>query len=174
MLKELNMLKPFFESPNSEFNVRQIARILKIAPATASKELKALTSSKVLLENKERGFNLYRARLEDDSYKDLKVFYNIKKMKGSGVIEEINKFYLKPTIILYGSFSKGTYVEQSDIDLVVVSENEKQFTKLKEFEKKLGREIQLFVVKDLKDLKNKFLIANVLNGIVLQGEIRWT
>ena len=35
MFKELNILKVFFESPNKEFNVREIARIVKIAPAQA-------------------------------------------------------------------------------------------------------------------------------------------
>ena len=51
MFKEINTLKPFFEDPTNEFNVREIARILKITPATASKRLKLL---------KKQGFLKYR------------------------------------------------------------------------------------------------------------------
>ena len=40
MFKELNTMKIFLEEPNREFNIREASRILKIAPATASKELK--------------------------------------------------------------------------------------------------------------------------------------
>lgn len=172
MFKELNILKAFFESPNKEFNVREIARIMKKAPATVSKELKILSKESILRERKDRRFNFYRADLESLSYRDLKIFYNIRKIRSSGIIDELNKTYLKPTIILFGSAAHGIDTETSDIDFVVISEKTKEFP-AKEFEKKLNREIQTFVVKNIKDLKNKHLISNVLNGIVLQGELTW-
>src|SRR3989338_8766749 len=100
MFKELNIMKLFFESPTREFNVREIARILKISPATASKELKML-EKKVLLKSKtQKTFNFYKADMENDSYRDLKMYYNIRKIKDSGMIESLNKFYLKPTIVM--------------------------------------------------------------------------
>ncbi|MEK6835076.1 MAG: winged helix-turn-helix domain-containing protein, partial [Nanoarchaeota archaeon] len=99
MFKELNILNIFFEEPSREFNVREVARIIKIAPATASKELKSLSKLGILKERKERIFNLYKANLENDYYKDIKVFYSLRKIKNSGFLEEINKFYLKPAVI---------------------------------------------------------------------------
>ena len=174
MFKEINTIKPFFESPNKEFGVREISRIIKVSPATASNELKELSKKGVLIIKEERGFSLYRANLESDLYKDIKVFYNLRKIKDSGILNEINNFYLKPTIILFGSFSNGLDNEKSDIDLTIISEKTKEFPKLKEFETKLKRELHFFIVKDLKDLKNTNLINNVLNGIVIQGEIKWT
>lgn len=173
MLDNLNTLKIFFESPLKEFNVRGIARILEIAPATASKQLKKFAKKQVLIEKKERGFNLYKANLEGVFYHDLKVFYNLTKIRKSGIIESLNKFYFKPIIILFGSFAKATDIAESDIDLAIISENKKDFPELKEFENKLKREIQLFVVKDLKEIKNKYLLNNILNGIVIQGEVKW-
>ncbi len=173
MFKELNMLKVFFESPNKDFNVREIARILKIAPATASSKLKNFANKGLLKERSERNLLIYKANLEKEEYRDFKVYYNIRKIKESGLIEELNKFYIKPSIILFGSASFGLDTEDSDIDLVVISEKDKEFTKLDKYEKSFNRRLQLFVIKDIKDLKNKHLINNVLNGIVIQGELKW-
>lgn len=173
MFKELNILKIFFESPTKEFNVREVARNLKIAPATASTQLKKFSKKGILKERKERTLNLYKADLENEDYRNIKRFYNIKKINGSGLIEELNKFYLKPTIILFGSASDGVDIEDSDIDLLIISEKTKEFKQINKFEKKFNRKIQLFIVKNIKDLKNKHLINNVINGVKIQGEIKW-
>lgn len=173
MLNKMNILKLFFEEPSREFNVRELARIIKISPATASKKLKKLAKQGLLNERKERIFNLYKANLENDSYKDLKIHYNIRKIKDSGLLEALNKFYLKPTVVLYGSASRGEDTETSDFDLLVISEKTKEFPELNKFEKKIERGLQVFIVKNIGRLRNKYLINNILNGIVLQGTIKW-
>ena len=172
MFKELNTLKIFLENPTKEFSVREVARILKISPATASNRLREFAKRSVLIERKERMLKLYKANVESDLYKDIKIFYNIRKLKESGLIDELNKFYLKPTIVLFGSYSKGLDTETSDIDILVISEKRKLIN-LTKFEKKLKRKIQLFVVEDVKELKNEHLINSVLNGITLQGMVKW-
>ena len=101
MFKELNTLAVFLDLPNQEFNVREIARILKISPATASKELLKFAKKGVLKERKERGFNFYKANPESDLYRDIKVFYNLRRLRESGFVDFLNKFYLKPAIILF-------------------------------------------------------------------------
>ncbi len=173
MLKELNILKSFFEEPIREFNVREMARIIRISPATASKDLKSLMKSGILKGRKERTATLYRANLESDLYRDLKVFYNVRKIRESGLLEALDSFYLKPAVVLFGSAAFGMDTETSDFDLVVVSENTKEFRDLKNFEQRIKREIQLFVVNEIKDLRNGHLINNVLNGVVIQGRIKW-
>jgi len=173
MFKELNIIRIFFEEPNREFNVREVARILKIAPATASSQLKELAREKLLKEKKERNLIIYKANLDEEKYEDLKVYYNIKKIKDSGLIEELNKFYVKPTIVLFGSASFGLDTEDSDIDLVILSEKTEEFSKKEKYEKIIKRRLQLFIIKNIKDLKNEHLINNVLNGIVIQGELKW-
>ncbi len=173
MFEELNTLKPFFDEPNKEFSVREIGRILKIAPATASKMLKEFSKENILKERKERRFNFYKANLEERLYNDIKVFYTIRKIKESGLMDSINRFYLKPIIILFGSAAYGLDTETSDLDFLIVSENTKKIENLDKFEKILKRRIQLFIVKDIKDLKNDHLINNVINGIKIQGEIKW-
>lgn len=174
MFKELNILEVFFESSTKELDVREVAKAVKITPATASKKLKKFAKQGILKYKKERILDLYAANLESDSYKDLKVYYSITKLRKSGLIEELNKFYIKPTVILFGSVAHGLDTETSDIDLVVVSERAKDFPEKEVFGKRLGRVIQIFAVKKLQGLRNPHLINSALNGIVLQGELQWT
>lgn len=171
MFKELNILKLFFEEPAREFNVREIARILKISPATASKKLKKLNVHSFLKFRKERILDLYKANFDSEEYKDLKIYYTIRKLKTSNFINEINKFYLFPTIILFGSCSKGEDIESSDIDLVIISEKTKIFPELKKFEKIFKKEIQIFNIRKISEIPNKHLINNILNGITIQGGV---
>ncbi|MCK5334036.1 MAG: nucleotidyltransferase domain-containing protein [Candidatus Aenigmarchaeota archaeon] len=173
MFKELNNMKFFFKHPNKELNVREASRIMDLSPATTSKRLKLLASQKLLKSRKDRLLTLYRANIESEFYQDLKIFYNIRIIRESGLLKALNEFYMKPTIVLFGSAAYGTDTETSDFDIVVLSEKAKEFPQEQKFEKKLKRKIQLFVVKDLNDLSNKHLANNVLNGIVLQGEIQW-
>ncbi len=172
MFRELCTMRLFFEEPTREFNVREAARILKISPATTSKELKQLAKTGLLKKRKERILDLYSANIENDFYRDMKIFYNIRKLRDSGLIDALNKYYLKPAILLFGSASLGMDNETSDFDLLVVSEKTQHFSG-KEFEKKLNRKLQIFCVKDIKDLKNEHLINNVLNGITIQGRVKW-
>lgn len=173
MFKEMNVIKVFFENPLKEYSVRELARLVKIAPATASKNLKLAKELNLLKYRKEHNIDLYSANIENTYYRDLKVYYTIRKIRESGLIETLNIEYIKPTIILFGSASIGTDVSDSDIDLVLISEKTIEFKKRVDYEKKLGKELHLIIVKNLKEIKNIHLINNVLNGIVLQGEIKW-
>ena len=174
MFKELNILRLFFESPTKEFNVRELARILKISPATSSSELKKFAKNGILVKRKERILDLYKSNLDNELYKDLKTFYNIRRIKDVGLLDALNNFYLKPAIVLFGSSSFGLDAETSDWDIFVLSENTKEFPDLKKFEDKMKKPIQIFAAKNIRDLKNPHLINNVLNGIKLQGKIEWT
>ena len=59
MFKNMNTIRIFLENPSREFNVRELARILKISPATASKNLQELEKKGILKKRKERMLKLY-------------------------------------------------------------------------------------------------------------------
>jgi predicted nucleotidyltransferase len=173
MFKELNIMRPFFDRPEKDFAVREFAKETGITPATASRQLKEMKEAGLLSYRKERILDLYKANFDSASYRDLKAYYNIRKIRESGLLEALDGFYLKPAVLLFGSAAFGMDTSTSDFDIVVISENTKAFPETAKFEKKLGREIQLFVVKDIRALKNDHLVNSALNGIVLQGEIKW-
>jgi predicted nucleotidyltransferase len=173
MFENSNILKIFFETPSKEFNVREIARLAKVAPSTASLILKKLNKLSILKERKERIYLLYKANLKSSLYKDMKIFYNIRKIKDSGLIESLNKFYPSPTIILFGSCSFGMDIESSDMDILIVSNSPKPFPEIKKFNRKLNKTLHIFSVKKVEDLMNEHLINNIADGILLHGIIKW-
>jgi len=173
MFNELNTLKIFFKEPTREYNIREVARIIKKAPATISKELDKYQKKGILQERKERMLKLYRANIENELYKDVKVFFLLREIKESGLLEELNNFYLKPTIILFGSGAQGRDTETSDIDLCIISEKIQTKPSIQIFEKRLKRPVQLIVTENIKGIKNKQLIINIINGIVIQGKLKW-
>jgi len=73
------------------------------------------------------------------------------------------------TIILFGSYSKGEDVFDSDIDIAIVGVKEKTLN-LKKFEGFLKREINLNFYQSFKDI-HKDLKNNLFNGIILSGRI---
>lgn len=172
MFKEINTLKPFLEEPNREFHVREAASLISLSPATASKKLKLFTKLKILKHRKERIYDLYKANLENNAFTDLKTYYTINKIRQS-LIPALNKFYLKPTIVLFGSAAFGLDTKESDIDLLIISENIKDFPSKKKYQQKLNRNLQIFAHNALKQVKNKHLLNSMINGVVLQGEIEW-
>jgi predicted nucleotidyltransferase len=172
MFKNMDTLKLFFDHPTMEYNIREVARKLKVSPVTASKNLSELAKASVLKERSERVLILYKANIESQLYRDMKIFYNIRKIRDSGIMEKMDRIYMKPAVILFGSAAYGNDTETSDFDIAIISEKNKAHD-FSVFEKKMGRHVQIFAVKDLKELKNEHLINNILNGIVLQGELVW-
>jgi predicted nucleotidyltransferase len=170
MFNEFNTLKLFFDEPNREFNVREVARLLKVSPPTVSTRLKGFAKVGVLKYRKERMLDLYKANLDSEDYINLKVFYLVKGLKDVGLMDYLNKVYLKPVIVLFGSGADGLDTEMSDVDLLIVSEKTK-VVDCKKFERKLKRKVHLVVVENLKKLKNEHLLNNVLNGVRVQGRL---
>lgn len=170
----MDVLKLFLENPQVKYHIREVARLLKISPMTARKELIKLSKKGLLTAKKERMYIVYSADTESEEFRLNAMFYMIKKLHNTGVLSCI-EIELKPeAIVLFGSVAKGEYSPKSDIDIFVISEIKKKIN-LEKFEIKLGRKIQLFIYtyKEFESMKsrNKELLNNILNGIVLSGHL---
>ena len=92
--------------------------------------------------------------------------------KSTGKLNEfaksLEKVLINPTIILFGSLTKSE--AKRDSDIVIFSD--KKEIDLKKFENKFKMSIQLFWFKSIKDIKNKKLTNNIINGYTLNGRIR--
>ena len=97
-----------------------------------------------------------------------KKLFNIKSLYQSGLINFLKIELSNPSIIVFGSYSKGEDTEDSDIDLFIESPSRKEIN-LNEFENKLKRHIQMFRHNKITEIKNKDLINNIINGVLLNG-----
>ncbi len=167
------ILKCFMEDTEKEFYVREIAKLVKKSPTTVSKYLDRLKGRGILRSRIKFNHLLFRANKENYAFKDLKIYYNIKKLRSSGLIDYLVEEFNSPeAIVLFGSFRKAEDIPGSDIDLLIITPIKKEI-KLEKFKKKLGRDIQLFLFskKEINKMKlrNKNLLNNLINGIVLCG-----
>ena len=169
MLKIINSLCPFIEDCYNEIGVREYSRIMKITPPTASKLLKELELEGLLKKRIDRGYLLFRANREDSTLIDLSKIYWKQKIKD--IIEYINSQLYDPTIILFGSLTKLETKKDSDIDLAIFTNINKNIN-LEKFEKSSKRKIQLFKFKSISNINSKELKMNILNSYIIQGVIK--
>lgn len=168
MLKIFNELSPFIEDCYREIGIREYSRIMGITPPTASKILKKFESEKLLKKREDKRYLLFRTDRQSDILKDLSRIYWKQKLKK--LINYLNQEFHDPSIILFGSLAKLEAKKDSDIDLAILSNINKNFN-LGRYEKLLQRNIQLFVFKSLDNIKKELRI-NILNGYLIQGEIK--
>ncbi|MEA3329906.1 MAG: nucleotidyltransferase domain-containing protein [Nanoarchaeota archaeon] len=170
------ILKLFIKEPNTEFHIRQIAKLLKKSPTTISKYLKNYEKKEILESTKKFNHLLFKANIEGKKFKRVKLNYNLESIEKSNLIDFLEEKFKHPrAIVLFGSFAKAENINESDIDILVVSPTKIDTNKieLNKFENEIGNEIQLFAYtpKEIKKLKltNKELLNNWINGIVLHG-----
>lgn len=165
------ILKFFIKNPEKEFHVRQIAKLIKKSPTTTSKYLKEFEKRDVLNSEKKLNHLLFKANVKNPEFKQLKLNYNLNLLHDSGILDFLVKQFNYPeAIVLFGSFSKAENISSSDIDLLIISPSKKE-VRLEKFEEELNHKIQIFVKskKDIKKMKNKELLNQWINGIVIYG-----
>ena len=160
----------FFLNPTIKLRVRQIERQTKTSLPSVIRYTKELENEEILKSEKFSNVNVFSANRVSKKYLLEKKLFNIKKLFDVKLINNIIKEYDNAPIILFGSYSRGEDIENSDIDLYIESLNKKELD-LKEFEDKLKRNIQIFKHKNLEEIKNKELANNIINGITLNGFI---
>ena len=172
MERKLTILKVFFEDPNRKFSIRQLSRILKINHTTVREHLNKLSKEGFLSSKKEGVYSFYKLIINNKSL-NLKLYYNLEKIRKSEIIEDLEKEYDLPVIVLFGGYASAMDDNTSDIDLCLISNIEKEFLTEK-YEKKLNRKISIHkfdnAAWEKTKKENSGLINNICNGLVLSGE----
>lgn len=168
MLEIINNLKPFFEDCYRRISVREYSKLVEISPPTASKILSNFNKEGFLSQEKYRNYIFYYANKNNQIFIELSRIYW--KIKLEELTDFLNKNLANPTIILFGSLSKAEAKQDSDIDICVIGK--KKELNLADFEKILKRKIQLFFFNSIKEIKNKELLNNIINGHILEGRLK--
>ena len=173
METKINILKPFFENPNKDFQIRELSRLLKINHTTIRQYLIRLVKEDLIEIKKGKPYDYFRAKI-NKKFLDFKLFFNLEKLRKAILIEQIEKDYDYPVIILFGSYSSATDDSDSDIDLFVLTEINK-YRDYSKFEAGLNRKIAIHLFSkekfNLAKNKNPNLLNNIINGIALSGKL---
>ncbi|MBI4015270.1 MAG: nucleotidyltransferase domain-containing protein [Candidatus Aenigmarchaeota archaeon] len=168
------ILRVFFNDPNpagTGFQLRQIGRIVKITPKSVAKYLNELANEGLIIKSEHSIYKypVYWPNRSSTDFLFLKKMDNILSIKESGLIDFLDRNCMPDAIVLFGSFSRGEDVKESDIDLFMVAK-EKQLD-IAKFEKYLDKQINIIWEENFNRL-SKELRNNIINGIVLHGYLK--
>ena len=164
----LKVLEFFFVNPMKNFHEREVMRKSKISKGSANKILRRLAKLDFLTREERGRMVFYKLNIKNAVVRQFKILYNIWNL--TGLVDELKQNSKK--IILFGSCSEGTDVEESDIDLLILTE-EKRFVKegISNFNKKNERKISPIIVDVNEFIKlrkeDKPLYEKIDRGIVL-------
>lgn len=171
------ILSHFLANPNTSFHIKQLARILKVSPASVSSAVKSFEKDG-LLSKEEKGLaHIYRLDSDNSMVTPLKKAYGIAFVLSSKPKEIFLE--VDPNIIslaLFGSYAEGSFDEKSDIDFLVVTgaRKEKLINAAKRLEDELEKEVSLSVLKlsqwrDMVEKGDAFYKRIAENHILLYG-----
>lgn len=170
---EHRVLKAFMNDPLEGFSLRGISEMIKLGLPSVSRYVRSLYDAKLVRKEDVRGNVIWFANRESESFKKRKIAEWIVELEDCGLLDFLDEKLSFPSVILFGSCALGEDIMGSDLDLCIVSEEKS--VDLEKFEKKIGRDIQVFEFNRKKFLKlekkNNELWKNIINGVVLRGRI---
>jgi predicted nucleotidyltransferase len=169
MLENYNkykILKIFLFNPSESFRLRELSRLTKISPPSVINYLGQFEKQGLIKIYKKTDIPFYKANPESEElsfFRKLAVLYELDKSK---LVDYLWDNLAPEAIILYGSYAKAEFTEQSDIDLFIIGKEKPM--NLNEFEKRLNAKVHLMFESDAKNIPEK-LKNNLCNGVVLKG-----
>jgi len=162
----------FYNHPTKEWHFEQLMKTAHLSRAQTNEWLK-----KLIHENMIKRIKLYKkmphyiAHYKHPHYQNSKRLYALEQLHTSGLFDYLLSLDKAKVIILFGSFSRWDWYENSDVDIFVYGDID--VVSLGRFMPKLKREIQLFPGKNYKDLKKmgSALLKNIINGIIIKGSL---
>ncbi len=170
--KEESVLWLFFNESSRHWHFEQILKAAKVSRSNAVKWLAKLEREGIILYVKPEGkMPYYIGNVNNPAYQNRKKVYALAKLQQSGFLDHLTALPDTKVIILFGSFSRWDWYKESDIDLFIYGNDDK--LDIATYETALKREIQVFTVKNEKDLRefNPGLLRNIINGYRIKGRI---
>lgn len=137
-----------------EYHTRELVRKLEIGLGSASRYLRILEKEELVIKEERGKLSIYRANMENPLLRELKVIFTL--MEIDEMIKDLR--IVSSQIILFGSCADGEDSQESDIDLLVLSNQGKQANKIIDsHQSRIQRKISHIIVNDmeLRTLKQK-------------------
>ena len=121
------IMQLFYKDKAAKLHLREIARQAKLHGPSATKCLKELEKAGILVSEKEANLKKYSVKRNKHAYIvfgmfDVDRFEKLPKLRQSAVEHYMNGLPEKPIFaVLFGSTAKDTFDDQSDIDILLVT-----------------------------------------------------
>lgn len=133
-----------FNNSTGEFYEKRVAEITKISVGACNKYMKKLSEIEFLHVEKRGKMNFYKLNRENILVKRLKIIFTLDSPLVNEIKEKIKGG--RTEIFLYGSFARGEDVEDSDFDVLLITNREEHdeiATKLRKIREKYKKKISI-------------------------------
>ncbi len=168
-LLQQDILRLMMLKAGSLMNQRQIARNLNVSAPAILKSMPYLEENNLINVKQDKESKRWSIDLNRSNHHvmQLKRVDNLKQIYESGLADYLEIEFAGATIILFGSYSRGEDIINSDIDIAVIGRKDKTID-FSKYEKTLERKINVIFYDSLNKI-HKNLKENICNGIVLYG-----
>jgi len=165
------ILRMLFVKVGVSLNQRQIANFLDVSPPAVMKALPSMGKDNFIKLYQDKETKRWSVELNRENHKvmQLKRIDNLMQIYETGFADFLEREFAGATILLFGSYSRGEDLINSDIDIAVVGRKDKQID-VTSYERLLERKISINCYDSFKNI-HKHLKENLCNGIVLVGGI---
>ena len=176
MLERYTLIKAIHKvtsEPNNSFSIRGLASEIGISPRSAKIALDYMLNKGIVTLKVIGRTYQYRTNLESPLCRQWKILFNLDILEDLKIVDTIkNNLNSLYSLLLYGSFARGTNDKHSDIDLLALTHKPEKLSIPAE---KLGPKFNITVL-SLKEWKEKavkdrvFYDHIIFDSIVLYGE----
>jgi predicted nucleotidyltransferase len=157
----------FIYNQSKEYYLSEIAKLVGASVGTVQRELNRLLRNDLIIFKKKAGLNLYALNKQYPLLGEIESI--IKKTIGIEVelSREMSKIKEILFAFIYGSYVKGGFKHDSDVDLFIIGEpdEDKVFKAVQRVEKIAGREINYHLASK-SDFAGKLEISSFIKDIV--------
>lgn len=181
-----NILNLFYNNQNEKFHLREISRKTNLNENSVTRFLNKLEKAKLIKSKKRANLKEYSISKNKKLYSIFNLFdlekYNSLPMERKQAIEYfIKKLENQPLItLLFGSTAKNNFREDSDIDLLLITNGKINLKKAKDFsESQTGIKISSFQIsfeefkEELKLKKDKVIQSAIETGYPIENSIKF-
>jgi len=161
-----------FNYPNRTFHIRELAKETRFSTTAIVKAVNDLKRFRIIKVEKTNLTTNVKADLESEVCRFYKLVSNLYRLERYGLIWVLKETYKPEAISIFGSFAKGEDIEESDIDILIIT-SKKVYTNnyIDEWERIFKRKINLHILPSLEKSSSEFKNA-VANGIILYGYLK--
>jgi len=170
----IKILGYYFINPNRKHYINELAKIIAVDPGNLFRKLRELEDEGLLLSETVGNQRFFYLNVKWPLLKEYKNIFQLKFGLPEMLKEKLKKVEGLKEAYIFGSYAKGNFEESSDIDVLLVGDNDhgEVFRIFNPIEKMLGREINVvdYSVKEFAEkLKNgDDFITQVLSGKVIK------
>lgn len=160
--KEEKLLETLCIFPTRDFTVSGLSREAELSKGLVSNKVSRLDEENLINVEERSNQKIISFNRGNDEALKLKQLINLNNLYSSGVIDDLIDLYNYPeAIVLFGSFANGEDTENSDIDVAVITSENKSYEN-----KIMDRPVS---VKEFNEGITGNMLESLANGITIYG-----